>query len=294
MAVASSKAVVLGGKNGLLGCALVQTLREKGWEVTPLSRADLDYYSGGFADDLAALLDTLEPGCLFNAVAYTDVEKAESNEEEAMLLNRRLPAVLGRVVKDRPVRFVHYSTDFVFDGRKKTPYTTDDAPAPLSVYGRSKYEGEQAVLALGLPDSLLIRTAWLFGRSKNNFVTKILNICREQRETSVVVDQTGSPTYAADLARHSLELVDIDARGLFHIVNSGQANWAELAAEAVRCLQLECMINPISHVDYPSKVARPAYSVLDSSGFTRVTSTKPRPWPQALREYLLQAFPMED
>jgi dTDP-4-dehydrorhamnose reductase len=288
------KAVVLGGKNGLLGRALVQILRGKGWEATPLSRIDLDYYSGTFTDSLAALLDSLEPCCLFNAVAYTDVEKAESNEEEAALLNKRLPAALGRVIKGRPVRLVHYSTDFVFDGRKRSPYTTDDAPGPLSVYGRSKYEGEQAVLALGLPGSMVIRTAWLFGQNKNNFITKILGICREKHAVSVVYDQIGSPTYAADLAGHSLELVELGAEGLFHIVNSGQANWSELAAEAVNCLQLECLINPISYADFPSKVQRPAYSVLDSSRFTSIASTKPRPWPQALREYLLQAFPMED
>ncbi|MDR2825415.1 MAG: dTDP-4-dehydrorhamnose reductase [Deltaproteobacteria bacterium] len=290
----SHKAVVLGGKNGLLGSALVLVLQAKGWEVTTLSNADLDYSSSNFADSLTARLDLLEPDCLFNAVGYTDVEKAESNEEEAMLLNRRLPAVLGRIVKDRPVLLIHYSTDFVFDGRKQTPYTTDDVPAPLSVYGRSKYEGEQAVLALGLSGCLVIRTAWMFGPGKNNFVTKILNICHEKHEASVVFDQIGSPTYSVDLAKHSLELVDLGAEGLFHIVNSGRANWSELAAEAVSCLQVECMINPISYLDFPSKVTRPAYSVLDCSRFTQITSTKPRPWPQALREYLMQAFPMED
>jgi dTDP-4-dehydrorhamnose reductase len=201
---------------------------------------------------------------------------------------------LARVVKERPVRLVHYSTDFVFDGRKRSPYTTDDAPGPLSVYGRSKYEGEQAVLTPGLPGSMVIRTAWLFGQNRNNFITKILGLCREKHEVSVIFDQIGSPTYSADLAAHSLELVELGAAGLFHIVNSGQANWSELAAEAVSCLQLECMINPISWVDFPSKVLRPAYSVLDSSRFTSIASTKPRPWPQALREYLMQAFPMED
>jgi dTDP-4-dehydrorhamnose reductase len=294
MTSSSPKAVVLGGKNGMLGNSLVQALQGKGWEVIALSRADIDYFSNNLADSLTALLDSLEPACLFNAVAYTNVEKAESEEEQAMLLNRRLPAALGKAVKGRPVQLIHYSTDFVFDGHKRTPYTIDDIPAPLSVYGRSKYEGEQAVLGLGLPGCLVIRTAWMFGQGKDNFVTKILNICFEKQKANVVFDQVGSPTYSMDLAAHSLELVDIGAEGLFHIVNSGQANWSELAAEAVNCLQTECLINPVSVADFPVKVPRPAYSVLDCSRFTQTTSCKPRPWPQALREYLMHAFPMED
>lgn len=288
---ATSKALVLGGKRGMLGTALTKALQAKGWEVTALDGSELDYFSSNLSDVLAETVDSLEPDCVFNAVAYTNVEKAEDEPETAAALNRCLPAALGRALRTRPVRLVHYSTDFVFDGRKKTPYTPDDAPNPLSAYGRTKYEGEQALLGLGLEKFCLIRTAWLYGSGKNNFINKILNICRERKKASVVYDQIGSPTYAADLARHSVELVELGGNGLFHIVNSGQANWSELASEAVNYLQMECQITPVTAQEFPSRVQRPAYSVLDCTSFTQITSVTPRPWPQALREFLMLEFP---
>ena len=293
MAAKVSKALVLGGRHGMVGQALVKILEEKGWAVTPVSDADVNYLSGDFYDNMCRMLDKSGPACIFNAAAYSDVEQAEAHEEEASILNKRLPVVLGKIAKERALPLVHYSTDFVFDGKKSSPYTIDDVPAPLNAYGRTKYEGEQALLALGLEDCMIIRTAWLFGPGKTNFVRKILGICQEKHEASVVFDQIGSPTYTMDLARYTLELVDLGAGGLFHIVNSGQANWSELAAEAASCLQLECLINPIPAADFPSKVLRPAYSVLDSTSFTQITSTSPRPWPQALREYLMLEFPVE-
>ncbi|MDL2307085.1 dTDP-4-dehydrorhamnose reductase [Desulfovibrio sp. OttesenSCG-928-C06] len=294
MAAKVLKALVLGGKHGLVGQALVKVLEEKGWDVASVTNAEVDYLSGDFYSNMSRLLDSTGPAHIFNAVAYSNVEQAEDNEEEASILNKRLPAALGRIAKERELPLVHYSTDFVFDGRKGAPYTIDDIPAPLNAYGRTKQEGEQALLSLGLDKCMVIRTAWLFGQGKSNFVRKILGICQEKHEASVVFDQIGSPTYTMDLARHTLELVELGASGLFHIVNSGQANWTELADEAVRCLQMECMINPIPASDFPSKVVRPAYSVLDSTSFTQITSTTPRPWPQALREYLMLEFPVEN
>ncbi|MDR1124893.1 MAG: dTDP-4-dehydrorhamnose reductase [Deltaproteobacteria bacterium] len=288
---AISKALVLGGKRGMLGAALAKALQAKGWEVTALDGSDIDYFSSNLSDVLAEAVDRLAPNCVFNAAGYTDVEKAEQEPEEAAALNRSLPAALGRALRERPARLVHYSTDFVFDGRKKTPYTIDDLPNPISVYGRTKYEGEQAILSLGLARFCIIRTAWLYGFGKKNFVSKILDICREKKNIAVVYDQIGSPTYAADLAKHSVELVELGGNGLFHIVNSGQANWSELASEAVNYLQMECQITPVTAQEFASKVQRPAYSVLDCTSFTQSTSVTPRPWPQALREYLMLEFP---
>ncbi|MDL2313929.1 dTDP-4-dehydrorhamnose reductase [Desulfovibrio sp. OttesenSCG-928-C14] len=291
MAATTLKALVLGGQNGMLGQALVRALKQKGWEVETVSGKDVDYFSSSLHDDLARYLDRFEPSALFNAVAYTNVELAEEQEEEAMVLNRGVPATLGRLAKTRPCKLIHYSTDFVFDGRKKSPYSIDDPTSPLSVYGRSKLEGEQALQELDLPDCAIIRTAWLFGQGKMNFVRKIMDICRERGEASVVFDQIGSPTYAQDLAVHSLELVEMDGRGLFHIANSGQASWCELADEAAGYLQLECRVNPVASADFKTKAVRPAYSVLDLSSFTQLTGAMPRTWPQALREYLMLEFP---
>jgi dTDP-4-dehydrorhamnose reductase len=285
------KALVLGGESGLLGQALVAALEASGkWEVTAGAPGEFDYFARGLSDILAARLDSLKPDCVFNAAAYTDVEGAEEHEDKALTLNRGLPAVLAGLVKSRPVRLVHFSTDFVFDGRKNTPYTTDDPPCPLSAYGRTKLAGEQAILEAGLSAYNIIRTAWLFGRGRKNFVRTILELCQGKKDIPVVSDQTGSPTYALDLAQHSLTLVDLAADGLFHIVNGGQGSWCELAGEALNYCQMECRVTPVPSAAWPSKVKRPAYSVLDVSRFAQLTGQVPRAWPQALRAYLMLDF----
>ncbi len=281
------KALVLGGQGGLLGRAVMAALAAKGWDAVASVPGEFDYFSGDLHDKLAEYVDKINPACIFNTVGYTNVEEAESNADKAQALNRGVPAALARVVKSRPVRLVHFSTDFVFDGRKSVPYTVDDQPNPLSVYGRTKRAGEQAILESALKRYNIVRTAWLFGGGKKNFVRTILNICRDRGEAKVVFDQIGSPTYTADLAAYTLMLVELEASGVFHIVNSGQASWCELAAEAVNYSQMECRVTPVPTAEFPSKVTRPAYSVLDTSSFTQITGTVPRAWPQALREYLM-------
>lgn len=291
MSAVKLKALVLGGQRGLLGQALTFALQSRGWEVTAGAPGEFRYLSAGLYDDLAACVDKAQPDFVFNAAAYTDVEGAEEHEDEALLLNKGLPSTLGRVLRGSPARLVHFSTDFVFDGRKGTPYTTDDAPRPLSAYGRSKLAGENALLELDLPACCVIRTAWLFGCGAKHFVRSIFNVCREKGGAKVVFDQTGSPTYALDLAQYTLDLLESCAEGgIFHIVNSGQASWCELASEAVRCGQLECMITPVPSSEYALKAQRPAYSVLDCGRFSKAAGITPRAWPQALREYLMRDF----
>lgn len=280
------KALVLGGNTGLVGQALTKVLSAAGWDVTAAGRSDFDMTRPNAADKIQSLVDAIEPDCLFNAMGYTQVDAAEDDKETATLLNRSLPSLLGRTVQTRPCMLIHYSTDFVFDGKKSTPYTVEDAPHPLCVYGKTKWEGEEVLLSLDLPRFLIIRTAWLFGPGRRNFVSAILQQCAEKRELAVVHDQTGSPTYTPDLAFYTMKLVEANARGLFHIVNSGQARWVELADEAVRLSQTECMVSGIPSSAYPQKARRPGYSVLDCNAFTKVTGLVPRPWPQALCDYI--------
>jgi dTDP-4-dehydrorhamnose reductase len=281
-------AVVLGGKTGLLGQALSSYLAGAGWRIVSVGRGDLDFFD---AEQVAALLDQHAPELLFNAVAYTQVEKAEDEPEEAFRLNARLPALLGRLARKNGIRLVHYSTDFVFDGQKHIPYLPDDPTGPLCVYGKSKLAGETALLELAPKGLCIIRTAWLFGPGRTNFVAKILDLAKERASLNVVHDQVGSPTYTPDLAAHSLELVEAGGQGVFHVVNSGSASWCELAGEAVRTMGLRCTINPISSSEYPQKAVRPAYSVLDTMSLTRLTGSKPRVWLQALREYVFGLMP---
>lgn len=283
-----STAVILGGKTGLLGQALTCALTGKGWTVHSLSRDDLDIFS---RPDVEDFLNRCQADVLFNTVAYTKVDQAEDEPAEAARLNTHLPRLLGQAAANAGTRLVHYSTDFVFNGRKTTPYTPQDPTDPKSVYGQTKFQGERELLSLKLPGLLIIRTSWLFGPCRMNFVTRILQLAAERPELTVVHDQIGSPSYTPDLAANSLALVESDAAGIFHLANAGQASWCELAAAAVRAADLPCRIVPIPSADYPQKAQRPAYSVLDLKDFTLVTGITPRPWLQALREFL---FTQED
>lgn len=276
-------AIVLGGKTGLLGHMLAKTLRDKGWTVHAPGREDVDMFNEAA---LADYIDRCEPSMVFNTVAYTQVDKAEDEPEEARRVNRGLPATLGQVLRTRPVRCLHISTDFVFNGRHSAPYTVDDTPDPQSVYGRTKLEGERALLER-IPEKVIIaRTAWLFGPGKKNFVHTILGLCRDRNSLNVVHDQVGSPTYTVDLAAMCAVLAEHDTTGLYHLVNGGQASWCELAAEATALAEMSCVIHAIPSEEYPQKACRPRYSVLDTSRYTETTGQTPRPWIQALRDYI--------
>lgn len=284
------KALVLGGKTGLVGQALAEALEQAGWEVHSLGREELDYEHTDAAAILEGILDRLEPAYLFNAVAFTNVDAAEDDPEGATLLNRTLPAMLARLVKTRPVTLIHYSTDFVFNGKKETPYKPEDRPDPLSVYGETKLAGEEAILAMELSRYLIIRTSWVFGPGRRNFITAILDKCRNKEDIKVVHDQVGSPTYSKDLAAYTLKLAESGASGLFHIANSGRASRCELADEAVDLSQFECVVTPVTSGDFPQKAKRPAQTVLDCSSFTKVTGIVPRSWPHALRDYIFTSL----
>lgn len=277
------KALVLGGKTGLLGRALVQTLGKKGVRTLAPGRDELDVLDTAA---LAAFLDEHAPDVVFNAVAYTKVDQAEDELGAAMLLNRTFPERLGELAGERGTKLVHYSTDFVFDGRAAKPYTPADEPNPTSVYGRTKLAGENALLRLGLTNLIIIRTSWLFGPGGKNFVQTIVNKARTVEELKVVHDQIGSPTYTPDLALHSVQLAALDVHGVFQIANAGLASWCELAAEAVNLAGLSARVLPIQSKDWPQKALRPAYSVLSTEKFSSVTGVAPRPWATALRDYV--------
>ncbi|MGE4293362.1 MAG: dTDP-4-dehydrorhamnose reductase [Desulfovibrio sp.] len=277
------KAVVLGGGTGLLGQALVRALADAEAKVTATSRSELDPLD---KDALTAFLQREDPAMVFNAVAHTQVDMAEEETAQAEQLNAALPEHLGRLSAELGFQLIHFSTDFVFDGRKDAAYTEEDETAPLSVYGKTKLRGEQKLLGLGLKNTLIIRSAWLFGPGRENFVSKILRLAREREILSVVHDQVGSPTYTPDLAAHTLALAEVGATGIFHVVNGGRASWCELAAEAIRIAGLNCRIEAIPSSAYPARAVRPASSQLDTSKLARTTGKTPRPWVQALRDYI--------
>lgn len=281
------KAVILGGKTGLLGQALAIALTNAGAKATPLSRSDFDPMDD---ECLNAFLDREEPDYIINTIAYTKVDKAEEESNEAHLLNTTLPVMMARIAKNRNIVFVQYSTDFVFDGTKDHPYVEEDETNPISEYGKTKLAGEAEIFKLDYDKIFIIRTAWLFGPHKENFVHKILNIAKDKDHLTVVHDQNGSPTYTPDLALHTVQLLVNGSYGLYHIVNSGKASWCELADEAVNCAGLDCRVEPVPSSAYPAIAQRPSYSVLSTQKFTEVTGITPRPWVQALRDYIYKDF----
>jgi dTDP-4-dehydrorhamnose reductase len=279
-------ALILGGR-GLLGQALMQAARAQGWNPVDVGRESGDMLD---QDGMAEQIDRHAPRAIFNTVAWTQVDQAEDKPEAVMHINRGLPMMLARLLKGKSVSLLHYSTDFVFNGRKDAPYAEDDEPDPLNVYGRTKLEGDKALLQADLAQCCIIRAAWLFGPGRKNFISTILDLAAKNDVVSVVHDQIGSPTYTPDLAEASFELLRLQAKGLFHVVNSGRASWCELATAAISAANLHPRVAPIASADWPQKARRPAYSVLDTSRYTALTGKTMRPWLAALRDYVFREF----
>jgi dTDP-4-dehydrorhamnose reductase len=281
---ARTQIVVLGG-TGQLGTALVHELDRRGRVRADPARDVLDLLA---IDRLHATLAALSPGAVINAAAYNDVSRAETppHDAAAYRLNRDAPAALARSCAALGIPFIHVSTDYVFDGEKGAPYHEEDRASPLQVYGRTKHEGERAVLAAH-EGALVARTSTLFGASRRdspNFVRGVLENARRSGALQVVRAPVSSPTYAADLAAALLDLLDAGATGLVHVANAGSCSRLELAREAVRASGIGVEVR--ERASPPDGVPRPAYSVLDTGRLRRILGRPMRPWEEGLREYL--------
>lgn len=204
-----------------------------------------------------------------NCAAYTAVDKAESDKENAYKINGDAVAILAAVCSAHQTKFIHISTDYVYDGSKETVLKEDDAVAPLNVYGWSKLKGEELALNKN-PSTIIIRTSWVYSAFGNNFVKTMLRLFREKEEINVVADQYGSPTYAADLAEIIIHLIDeMEAgknfSGIFNYSNEGVINWYEFSLAIKEITNSKCRINPIPSSSYKTPATRPQYSVLDKS-----------------------------
>lgn len=236
--------------------------------------------------DVSKALQELRPDVVIHCAAYTDVEGAETHEGEAFRLNAMGAWSVATACEAIGAAICYISTDFVFDGRKASPYHEYDAPAPLSVYGASKLAGEQAV-ARHCRRHWIVRTAWLYGLHGRSLPATALRRAFAEEPLRIVADQIGSPTSTADLAPALWEVVLSAPFGTYHRVNSGEASWADLAAEALRLAGLSpYLVTPIPSHDWPSKVARPRYSVLGSLASDAARLQEMRPWQAALRDFV--------
>ena len=229
-----------------------------------------------------------EIGAIINCAAYTNVNAAETDESLCHAINATGPGVLARAARRHDAALVHISTEYVFDGRKASGYQESDRRHPLSAYGRSKRDGEDAVRRSGCR-GLIIRTSWLYSPFGNNFVKTMLRLGAEKPELGVVCDQVGSPTYARDLAEAILTALPRigERRGeIYHFTNGGLCSWADFAATIMREAGLPCRIRPITTAEYPSPAVRPAYSTMSKVKIVRDFGLKLKPWEVSLRDCL--------
>lgn len=249
--------IVVTGAAGQLGHAFANLL---GDDAILLDRASLDLTE---TNRITEVIDELRPTILINCAAYTAVDRAEAEPGVAKLVNADAVAVMARACLRTGSRFVTFSTDYVFDGRKEGGYVESDEPAPINVYGRTKREGE--VLALEAdPDALVIRTSWVMSGTHRSFVSVMLDLI-ERGEVTVVDDQRGRPTFVDDLASATMAAIDADVRGILHLTNSGEASWYEIALEIADVAGLDpALVRPCSTAEYPAAARRPTNSVLDS------------------------------
>jgi dTDP-4-dehydrorhamnose reductase len=281
-----TNAVLIAGAGGMLGTSLRKVCLERGVAVAAPGEDDFDITEpAGVTSSVRAFAREHPDGVVVNAAAYTNVERAEDEPERAYAVNDAGARLLAAEAVRSGLRFVHVSTDFVFDGTKAGAYTEDDVPNPLSVYGRSKLLGERSV-AEADPRALIVRTAWAFGEGGVNFPRKILERAQTMRSIDVVCDEKGSPTYTSDLAAGILALLEADARGLFHLAGSGSCTRNELAREVLRLASLANVeIVPVPSSAFPTKAARPVNSVLDCSKAMSLGVVMPD-WHDALARFM--------
>jgi dTDP-4-dehydrorhamnose reductase len=269
--------ILLIGKNGQVGWELRRTLAPLG-EVIALGSQDLDLTQ---ADRIHSIVDEIKPQLIVNAAAYTAVDKAESEPEVAMAINGVAPGILAEAAGKCGASLIHYSTDYVFDGMNSTPYTEEDAPNPMSVYGKTKLAGEIAIARTGVPH-LIFRTSWVYGLRGKNFLLTILRLAREREELRIVGDQFGAPTWCRDIAEVTSLAVAAtggefgDKSGIYHLTGAGETTWYKFTKEIIDLygashpedLAVKRVVD-ITTLEYPTPAQRPRYSVLSGNKLSK-------------------------
>jgi dTDP-4-dehydrorhamnose reductase len=284
--------ILLFGANGQLGTKLKDLLSSKG-ALRAVGSDDLDLRD---LSVLRAFIREVRPDLIVNAAAYTAVDAAENDAESARLVNAEAPRIMAECAKDRHALLVHYSTDYVFDGSAREPYTETSPTSPLGVYGTSKLAGELAIASSGAA-YLTLRTAWLYSNRGKNFLNTMLRLVTERDELRVVNDQVGCPTYADLIAEATVTMLDglyangvvrHERCGLYHAACTGQTSWHGFATKIIEYAGYanRICVTPITTAEYPTPAQRPAYSVLSSEKLARVFGIRLPDWETGLRRCL--------
>lgn len=291
------KKILVTGANGQLGMELQQLASSHPiFEFTFTTRQELPLDNPDVIDSFIA---GYQPQYFINCAAYTAVDKAESEKELAYKVNAEAPGIIATACKKNNVQLIHISTDYVFNGMGKTPYKEDDATDPVNLYGDSKLEGEKKVMQFN-PGSIIVRTAWVYSEFGKNFVKTMLRLMADKEQISVVSDQSGTPTYAADLAEAILKIISTLKRsahdlptgqagsrltthpGIYHFSNEGNITWYDFAVAIKELSGSPCKVSPIPSSQYPTPAKRPFYSVLDKTKIQQTFDIPAKDWKTSL------------
>lgn len=274
--------VLVAGSAGMLAKDLIPCLGKAGHQAVAPPESELDITS---LETIEAVAGAIDPEVIINCAAYTRVDQAEREEELATIINGLAVQSLCLVCRERDIPLVHFSTDYVFDGTKATPYAIYDEPNPINAYGRSKLVGEKYVLWL-LSKFYLIRTSWLFGLNGNNFIETMLGLSKTRKQVSVVNDQKGCPTWTEHLSEAVVSLIESERYGVYHATNSEPTTWFDYAREIFRLAGAGTEVLPITTEQFPTAAKRPKNSTLDPFPLPRVMKRGMPSWRQALESYL--------
>jgi len=280
--------IAIVGANGRLGAALVREY-QRDYEVTSYDRRQLDLSQ---LDRVRSALAGTKCELLINCAALTNVDYCESHREEAFVVNAEAPRLLAQIANEKSAKLIHFSTDYVFDGKKTAPYTEEDKAIPLGVYGESKLDGERRALDVS-SQHLVVRLSWVFGPDKPSFIDQIIQRARENESVTAVADKVSAPTYTIDVASWLRLAVDKNLNGTLHLANNGGCSWQEWAQYAIDvCRSLGLPLKAqragaVSLADMKNFVARrPVHTVLSTAKFTALTGVQPRHWREAVAEYI--------
>ncbi len=280
------KKILVTGSNGQLGSELKNLSGEYSeykFIFTDVEELNLlDYFA------VTEFFEKNNPDVCINCAAYTAVDKAEEDREQALKINRDAVETLAKNCNKNGSLLVHISTDYVFNGRNYKPYTEDDNPSPESYYGLTKLEGEKAAFEYSAK-TVIIRTSWLYSKYGNNFVKTMLRLSAEKDKIGVVADQVGTPTYAGDLAKAIMTVVentDDNIKEVYHFSNEGAISWYDFAKSIMEIKSLSCGVNPIESKDFPAKANRPYYSVLNKTKIKKAFGIEVPYWLDSLKKML--------
>lgn len=275
--------ILVTGARGMLGTDLVCVLEEKGHEVFATDVEELDITQPDF---LARMIGDICPDVVVNCAAYTNVDKAEEEPDRAYRINGLGVNNLALACEGHDIELCHISTDYVFDGTKKGPYTPDDRPNPINAYGRSKLAGEESIREI-MKKYYIIRTSWLYGKYGKNFVTTVLDLAKRQGDLRIVSDQIGSPTWTVTLARVISVIIGTEKYGMYHVTDrtGGGISWYEFAREIVRLFGMKADVVPVKAGDLGSLAKRPRNSVLDLIATESILNVEMPYWKESLRGF---------